>query len=442
MTTSTNDSSLSNGARIVLAFAAVTYAIPALAHLALEPEVRFLCPDDRPEVWAHFALAVLSIVTGAAVASRPTRVGDGPCGPAPSRMPLGLVLVVAAGAVAGLSSLQAGVSARYGSVSMADRFAEGGGEGVTATLVLQAIVPLLPWWLLLRDPGLLESSTPTSTAVRAALAVCVAGSINGLSSALRATVAIAIVAFPATCRGVLLEGQGRSSARRRSVLVLVAVAAVAIVLAALGMRAKTGSTGSDETWARYADPAYIAGRNSTHFQHALAALEVGIDEGDRAEEFLDRAGITWSDAAYKVAVLTGNPSWGARPDPATLSRWTLERFALFDTGGRMARSGSSPSVIGAFALCVPPPWSFVAMGVFSWLLVRWLDWLLAGTPQISWLGCAIIAFGPLRVLTDTPTNLPNPFGIPFVVLALATVARLLSPYASAALPPATHERTT
>ena len=82
------------------------------------------------------------------------------------------------------------------------------------------------------------------------------------------------------------------------------------------------------------------------------------------------------------------------------------------------------------------------MAAFAFAMVRWLDWLLAGTPRLSWIGCAIIAFGPLRVLTDTPTNLPNPFGIPFIVVALATVARLLSPYAVPSTHRTAHERPT
>lgn len=442
MTSDQHSPRLSNGARIVLAFVAVTYALPALAHAVLDPELRFRCPGDRPDVWAHFLLAAVSIVTASMLASRPGRGTRCTGLPATRRVSPFMVGLTAAGAIAGIASLSAGVSVRYGGVSMADRFSGGSGEEAALTLVLQAIVPLLPWWLLLRDPGLLASRTTPSIALRIALALGSAASINGLSSAVRATVAIAILAFPESLRGMLLADRPGTARRPRAVLAAASVAALAVALAALGMRAKTGSVGDDETWARYTEPAYFAGRNSTHFQHAMAALEVGIDEGDRTGEFLDRALLTWSDASYRLGVLTGNPSWGARPDPASLSRWTLERFALFEPSGRMARSGSSPSVIGAFALCFPPPWSFVAMGAFSWLLVRWLDWLLAGTPPISWLGCAIIAFGPLRVLTDTPTNLPNPFGIPFIVVALATVARLLSSYAAAAQPSATHERTT
>ncbi len=431
---------LSNGTRILLAFVAVTYVLPALAHVVLEPEVNFLCPVERSDVWAHFAIAMASIATGAALASRPAVNSPGPGCARPARVPLAVTALVVAGALSGIASLLGGVSIRYGSVSMADRFADGGGEGATATLVLQAIVPLLPWWLLMRDPSTLESRRPATVALRIALAIALVASINGLSSAVRATLAIAIVAFPASIRGFLLERRPHRGSRSSPVAALLSVAAIAVVLAALGMRAKTGSVGDDSTWTRYTDLGYLAGRNSTHFQHAMGALEIGIDDGDRTGEFIDRAAITGSDAAYKLGLLTGNPSWGARPDPASLARWTLERFARFDVGGRMARSGSSPSVIGAFALCLPPPWSFAAMGAFAWLLVRWLDWLLAGTPRISWLGCAIIAFGPLRIITDTPTNLPNPFGIPFIVVSLATVARLLSSYAAVPQSAPAHER--
>lgn len=416
----------SNGARILLSFVALTYALPATAQLLLEPELRFHCPDHRPAVWAHFAIALAALLLGGKLASRPPQTRYERTASDASRIHPALSLLTAAGFALGLSSLTTGVSARYGAVTMAERFAEGGGVAATATLLLQAIVPLLPWWLLLRNPSVLESGQTSSTLLRIALAVAVATSINGLSSAVRATISIVIVALPRTASSMLLSDAKHKPVSRRMVLTVTAIAAAAIPLAAIGMRAKTGSVGDDATWSRYLSPSYLAGRNSTHFQHALGALEIGIDEGDRTGEFLDRATIAWSDAAYRVGVLAGNPAWGQRPEPSSLSRYTFERFALFEPSERMARGGSSPSIIAAFALCLPPPWSFAAMAGFAWVLVRWLDWLLAGTPRLSWLGCAIIAFGPLRAMTDTPTDLLNPFGIPFVIVTIASIARLLS----------------
>lgn len=442
MTASATIPGLSNGARMLLAFVVLTYLLPAAAHVALDPEVRFLCPLDRADVWAHFAVSVAAVCFGAVTAGR-ARGRPGPAEPqSPDRPSPALVALIAAGAGAGLASLASGSSVRYGSTPLADRFSDGGGTQATATLVLQALIPLLPWWLLLRCPRLLDSQGSAARMTRLAMAIAVALSINGLSSAVRATVAIALVAFPSSFRGFLFAGAGPRRHWRGAGLAMLFVAAVAVVLAAVGMRAKTGSVGSDETWSRYTDPSYLVGRNSSHFQHAMASLEVGIDEGDRWPEFIDRAVIAWPDAMYRIGVLTANPEWGPRPEPASLSIWTTWRFALFELSDRMARSGSSPSIIASFALSLPPPWSFAAMAAFAWLLVRWLDWLLAGTPRLSWLGCAIIAFGPLRIVTDTPTNLPNPFGIPFIVVALATIARLLSSYAAAAQPSPAHERPT
>jgi hypothetical protein len=414
----------------MLASVAITYVLPATAQLVLDPEVKFRCPTDRSDVWAHFAIAVACIVFGAMAASRSRRRPTASRPRSADRPSLLLIALILAGAAAGLASLASGTSVRYGSTSLADRFNDGTGAQATATIVLQALVPLIPWWLVLRCPQLLYSRSRTATMTKSALALAVAVCINGLSSAMRATVAIALVAFPSAFRGFLFAAPPSRGRRRGALTAALFVAGTAVTLAAAGMWAKTGSTGNADTWSRYVEPSYLIGRNSVHFQHAMGSLEVGIDEGDRTEEFFDRATIAWTDAMYRIGVLTGNPAWGPRPDPASLSLWTAERFALFDTSGPMARSGSSPSIIGAFALSLPPPLSFAAMAAFAWALVRWLDWLLAGLPRLSWIGCAIIAFGPLRILTDTPNNLPNPFGIPFIVVALATVARLLSSYAA------------
>jgi len=428
----------SNGVRLVLSFAVLTYVLPAIAYLVMEPEVHFRCPVDRLDVWAHLTIALACVAAGATAAGRPGRKSIA----APARgVPVALMVIALSAIAVGAPALLSGASGRYGSESLADQLADGQGGSAIAVVVLQAVAPLLAWWLFLRRPDLWRSRTGGSTMVRWTLAAATVACINGLSSAARAAVTLAMIAWPdAGHRLLFAADQGRGTRARGIGFAIGGFAAVAVAVAAIGLRAKTGSAGTDEAWGRYTDPAYLVGRNSVHFQHAMAGLEVGIEEGDHTAEFVDRAMIAIDDARYRIGALTGNPAWGARPDPSSLSRVTFERFALFEPSGRMARGGSSPSVIGAFALCLPPPWSFAAMGAFAWLLVRWLDWLLAGTPRISWLGCAIIAFGPLRIITDTPTNLPNPFGIPFIVVSLATVARLLSSYAAVPQPAPAHER--
>jgi hypothetical protein len=187
------------------------------------------------------------------------------------------------------------------------------------------------------------------------------------------------------------------------------------------MVAKTGRSDA-ALWDSHANGEWLVQRHSVHFQHAMGALEIGIDETDGIG-FEERRSITPKSAMFRLGQLLRDPTWGARPDPPTLSRWTLERFANYDLGAN-TRGGSSTGLIGTFALLLPPPWSHFGLACGSTLLILGLNCLLRDTPSLSTLGCAAFAFIPVRTLTDAPVELLNPFSVSFAICVLAIGANL------------------
>jgi hypothetical protein len=188
------------------------------------------------------------------------------------------------------------------------------------------------------------------------------------------------------------------------------------------MIAKTGRSDA-ALWESHANSEWLVQRHSVHFQHAMGALEIGIDETDDIG-FEERRSITPKSAIFRLGQLLRDPTWGARPHPPTLSRWTLERFASFDLSAN-SRGGSSPGMIGTFALLLPPPWSYLGLACGSTLLIVWINWLLREVPRLSMFGCCAFAYIPVRTLTDTPVELLNPFSVPFAICVLSIAAQLL-----------------
>jgi hypothetical protein len=187
------------------------------------------------------------------------------------------------------------------------------------------------------------------------------------------------------------------------------------------MVAKTGSS-SGALWESHASYDFLVQRHAVHFQHAMGALEIGIDESGDPDAFTTRRAIGPRSTAYRIGVIVGDPTWGSRPDPSSLSRWTIERFANYDLGNN-TRGGSTPGLIGTFALCFPPPWSFISIALYSVTLAMALNWFLRGCARLSILGCTAVAFMPVRFATDIPTELVNPIGVSAAIIMLAAIAR-------------------
>jgi hypothetical protein len=329
----------------------------------------------------------------------------------------------------GVSHLQGNAHWRYSGDSLSDRIAADGGGILVATALLQATGPLIGWWLMFMRPALLVDKSWTSIATRSLAALAALSSINGLNSAIWALSSTIFMLWPRQCDGLMFWR--RETRRPRGVLgALAGTAILAVAFAILGMIAKTGRS-SEELWHNHVASDFLVQRHAVHFQHAMGALEIGIDQADDHHAFAFRRRIDLQSAAYRIGVVTGSTNWVERPDPSTLSRWTAEQFANYDLSNN-PRVGSSPGTVGTFALLLPPPWSYLALSIFSFLLVFAINWYLAGCARLSHVACAAAAFIPIRIITDTPVNIVNPTSVPFALVVVAVLGRCVC--ASSLLP--------
>jgi hypothetical protein len=396
----------------------IWYVLPAALALIVDMSGSFDWPKKRTDVWLSFGTAVACIATPALVIhSRKLKVASGPAG----TNHVILRIVALAIIVTSVAMHVRGESTwRYSGESMSDRMSELGGRLAVANALLQTLGPLLCWWLVISDRSEWHAATSRSRTTRLLLGCAAILSINGLNSAIAALVATIAMVFPNEVDRLLYK---HSLVGRRSPIPLAVCALfLALTFAYFGMVAKTGRSDA-ALWDSHANSEWLIQRHSVHFQHAMGALEIGIDETDGVG-FEERRSITPKSAMFRLGQLLRDPTWGARPDPPTLSRWTLERFASFDLSAN-SRGGSSPGMIGTFAFLLPPPWSYFGLACGSTLLIVWINWLLREVPRLSMFGCCAFAYIPARTLTDTPVELLNPFSVPFVICVLSIAAQLV-----------------
>jgi hypothetical protein len=408
---------LSDGSRIVLAFLMIWYLLPAALALIVDTSGSFEWPQRRTDVWLSFGTAVVCIATPALVIRN--RKLKAPSVPPGTNHVILRMVALAIIVVSGAMHVRGESTWRYSGGSMSDRLSEWGGSLAVANALLQTLGPLLCWWLVISDRSAWRAATSRSRTTRLLLGCAAILSINGLNSAIAALVVTIAMAFPNEVDSLLFKHS--LTGRRSPIPLTICALSLALAFAYLGIVAKTGRSDA-ALWESHANGEWLVQRHSVHFQHALGALEIGIDETD-GMGFEERRSITPKSAMFRLGQLLRDPTWGARPDPPTLSRWTLERFADFDLSAN-TRGGSSPGLIGTFALLLPPPWSYLALACGSTLLIFWIDWILRAVPSLSMIGCCALAYIPVRALTDTPVELLNPFSVPFAVCILSIAAML------------------
>lgn len=412
----------------MISFAVIWYVMPALLCAISEAEGSFTWPRERVDVWIIFALAVACVVVPVTLISedREKHRNRGS-----TKAPLAIwglaSLVIVAGS---LSYLQGNASWRYEGESVAERITSDGAGTLLATALLQTIGPMIAWWIMLMRPALWLERSWTSGLTRTLAVFAALSGVNGLNSAIWALFSSACMIWPRHSTHLLFR-HTETSRPRGSLGTLVGACVLAVAFAVVGMVAKTGRS-SGALWESHANYDFLVQRHAVHFQHAMGALEIGIDESDDPDAFAARRDIGLRSTAYRIGVITGDPSWGSRPNPSSLSRWTIERFANYDLGEN-TRGGSTPGLIGTFALCLPPPWSLISVALYSVAVALALNWFLRGCSRLSIFGCAAVAFMPVRFATDLPTELVNPIGVSSAIIMFAMIARLSQSNAPARL---------
>jgi hypothetical protein len=106
----------------------------------------------------------------------------------------------------------------------------------------------------------------------------------------------------------------------------------------------------------------------------------------------------------------------------SLNKVSLNQLALYKPG---IREGSSPGLLASFTMTLPFPIAFFATFLATFILVKFLDYILYAEKPFSWIGAFIFAYIILKNFTDSPfDNLPpGPHYFFFLFILLASLRR-------------------
>jgi hypothetical protein len=227
----------------------------------------------------------------------------------------------------------------------------------------------------------------------------------------------------------ILTGVRRTTTGQiRNLLVAASVFLVLLFpLISLGIVAKSGPDAEiGEAASGVAQAPYLINRHSVHLSSAAAALQDGPD--------IDNLKIVTSTYAYRVKALMGTAHPSERPEIASYSRKALLQFANFDV--TREKMGSSPGLIGAAAMTFSLPVTVLFVSFFLFALAKSIDFIFYGLSPVTWAGAFVIAYFPLRLVTDSPLDmfLPGPVLVTLIVIAVAINRRRARPQGPAYRP--------
>ena len=400
-----SDRSLTPGGRLLISFLFLWYVLPGVACLLFSNiEFPFRWSADRQIVWGIMVACVACVALPALLLRT---VHTSIIGFPVIVKSWGLALVTLTTAVFGVYLIMSrSTNWRYGGGFLGDQIEGGEGSILLIAIAIQSMVPLLPWWLILVRPRLWMSNTVWGVGIRVAIVTTSVVNINGLATAISAAMTLIWMLLPSISEPILFGRRVRKVFRIWTLIAWPILVVAIVGLAYQGMSAKTGRTDDSETWESHTSIHYFVGRLSVHFQHAMGALEDNWDNNVTWDTTRELFAIPLGTCWYRANVLMGVQKSVDRPETPSLSRVNLERFATFDVS-RNLRNGASPGLIGTIGLCFPLaviPLACLAAGT---CFICFFDWFLRPLPRLGWIGCLCFAYGPVRVLTDSPLDVLN-----------------------------------
>lgn len=402
---------LRSGTKVVMAFLAIEYFLPLSLNLAFDTQPLFRTPVDDPQVL--FGLFImLAASTGAVVLAQLMPVISPSSRTAVK--PLSDIFLLTAGfgfLALGLYSKSGDLSQwRYSDVQLSQR------SDLILISISQLILPVFLAWIAFLDQRILRSRKPVAKLIRALLLGALLLSINGLGGAIKAAVFGLVLLLPRQILPLLSfqNEAGKSLFGRVKNLGIVAILFLVLLypMVSLGIVAKSGPDADiGEAASGMTDASYLINRHSVHMASAAAALQ------DVPE--LSNLNIVAGAYIYRLKALIGTAHPTDRPEIATYARKALLQFANFDV--TRERMGSSPGLLGAAAMTFSLPWATLFVAVFLFALTKTIDFIFYGLSSVTWAGALVIAYMPLRLVTDSPFDmfLPGPVLVVLIVILVA-----------------------
>jgi len=389
---------LSIGARQVAMLCVLEFIAPLVLYpFNLDYTLSYHFPVADPGAWIGVAFMAVAVGFGLLVASG-----------LPKLVPQRLVRPLMSGTALwclSIFSLASGFFT-YFSENSQWRYGEMLSLNVPTMAVVTLAYPLasiVVWSIILYDYPRLYSRKFSAVTLKlfilAALGLSAGGLMGGLFFVFTAVVFFAPRFFQTL---LFRQGAAPSILKSRSLLAtLCLVLLLGFVGLNLGVWSKSRST---ETALVYLSPDYLIDRHSVHLFCTFEAMEESVN-GEPLSVYGDRWRELMQSFLFRLDTVLGGGAGVERPVDGSINRVTVKKWALYQINDR---EGTSPGFIGTFALYFPPLLSIPLTAIFVIALCRVLDYLLLGVPCLTIPGMMIVAYFPLRLLTDCPLELILP----------------------------------
>ena len=288
--------------------------------------------------------------------------------------------------------------------------------------ILQDIMPILIFWIIITDHQFILSRSMPDMLIKGTLLFATISLLNGMGAIFISILFALFFIAPQSALELLFINPAKEKRKLKYVKLLFLLTFITLIMApfflSLGEYAKTGEKHevTDKLiFKKYFNFDYLLGRHSTH----LSALASSIEDGANIKNL----SIPISTFVYRLKLLTGTHHTTNKEEVDSLNKVSLHQFTLHEKTN--PREGSSPGLLASFTMTLPFPFAIFATFLATFILVKFLDYILYAEKPFSWIGAFIFAYIPLKYFTDSPfDNLPpGPHYFFFLFILLASLRR-------------------
>jgi hypothetical protein len=288
--------------------------------------------------------------------------------------------------------------------------------------ILQDIMPILIFWVIITDHQFILSRSMPDMLIKGILLFATISLFNGIGAVFTSILFALFLIAPKYALELLFTNPANEKRILKYIKLLFLLTFILLILITfflrLGEYAKTGvkhKVTDNLLYAKYFNFDYLLSRHSTH----LYALAGSIEDGANIKNL----NIIINTFVYRLKLLTGTHHKTNKEEIDSLNKVSLHQFTLHKQTN--PREGTSPGLLASFTMTLPFPFAIFATFLATFILVKFLDYILYAQKPFSWIGALIFAYIPIKYFTDSPfDNLPpGPHYFFFLFILLASLRR-------------------
>jgi hypothetical protein len=281
--------------------------------------------------------------------------------------------------------------------------------------ILQDIMPILTFWVIITDHRFILSRSRSDMLIKGMMLLALISSLNGVVAIFVVIIFILFLVAPQSTLELLFLNSVKKKRILKNAKLLVFLLFIFPIMLLAGEFAKSGNKYKiSEIYSAYLNFDYLIDSHSRH----LSALASSIEDGSNIENLK----IPVNTFIYRLKLLTGTHDVTNKEEVDSLNKVSLHQFTLYE---KKSREGASPGLLASFTMTLPFSFAVLATFLTTFILVKFLDFILHAQIPFSWIGAFIFAYIPLRYFTDSPFDslAPGPHYFVFLFILLASFRR-------------------